>query len=387
MGEKVDAIIVKFLMNTASLEEVESLTDWLKKPGNNEYFKNFIKTNYAIDMNLKQYDSINAKKDFLHKIKQEKSIFYRYRLNKILEYAAVAVISLSLLYLFKGDVFNNYKETSTTKVVNETTILPGTDKAILTLEDGSTVALEKGNNLRTSNAKSNGEQIVYRAEEHVSTETVHNYLTIPRGGEFFVVLSDGTEVWLNSESQLKYPVSFKKGTPRQVELIYGEAYFSVSPSKAHNGSKFKVLNQSQVIEVMGTEFNIKAYKDETNVYTSLVEGKVTVDNGDSILELSPDQQSNLNLETNRMSVAKVDIKSEISWKNGIFSFMNLPLKEIMKVISRWYDVDVIFENKALETVEFVGVLSKRQSITQILSIIKSTSINNYEIKNKTIILK
>ena len=92
-------------------------------------------------------------------------------------------------------------------------------------------------------------------------------------------MSDGTQVWLNSESQLKYPVNFIKGQTRQVELVYGEAYFDVSPSVEHNGAKFKVFNQSQEVEVLGTEFNVKAYKDETNIYTTLVEGRVVIDNG------------------------------------------------------------------------------------------------------------
>ncbi|PXX30603.1 FecR family protein [Arenibacter sp. ARW7G5Y1] len=386
MSQKMDTIIVKFLMNTADVDEIEMLTEWLKKAENKQYFKDYIKTNYAINYNLKNYNSKNFKKDFLRKIKLNKSIYVRYKFHKILEYAAVAVLVFGLAYIFEGSLFSN-SDTTTPSIVNTNTILPGTDKATLTLEDGSVVELEKGSTLKTTNANSNGEQIVYKGGEHNSLETVYNYLTVPRGGEFFVILADGTEVWLNSESQLKYPVNFNKGSTRLVELIYGEAYFSVSPSTANNGTKFKVLNHSQEIEVLGTEFNIKAYADETNVYTSVVEGKVTVNNGDSIQELNPNQQSILNIETNRMTVGTVDIKSEISWKNGIFSFMDLPLKDIMKVISRWYDVEVIFENKALESVEFVGVLSKRQSITQILSIIKSTSINNYEIKNKTIILK
>ena len=200
-------------------------------------------------------------------------------------------------------------------------------------------------------------------------------------------MSDGTEVWLNSETQLKYPVNFVKGQTREVELVYGEAYFDVSPSTEHGGSKFRVMNNAQEVEVLGTEFNIKAYRDDTNVYTTLVEGKVVVGNGDLEQYLTPNQQSNINLENNSIKVTVVDVDVETSWKNGIFSFKGMPLKNIMKVISRWYDVDVVFENKELESIKFKGVLDKYQSVEEILNIMTSSTINNYEIKDKTIILR
>ena len=273
-------------------------------------------------------------------------------------------------------------------MVNE--IQHGTDKAVLTLEDGTQIPLEKGNNVQTKNATSNGEGIVYendKNDENENFELVFNNLTVPRGGQFFINLSDGTKVWLNSESKLKYPVNFIKGQTREVELVYGEAYFEVSPSTNHNGAQFKVLNAVQKVEVIGTEFNIKAYKDETNVYTTLVEGKVAIDYDGKRKNLTPGLQSNVDEISKTISIGKVDVKSVVSWKNGIFSFIDMPLKDIMKVISRWYDVEVIFENKKLESVEFIGVLEKNQSIDEVLSIIKSTSLNNYVIDNKTIILK
>ena len=224
------------------------------------------------------------------------------------------------------------------------------------------------------NAKSNASVIKY------------NYLTIPRGGQFFIKLSDGTQVSLNSESQLKYPVHFIEGETREVELVYGEAYFDVSPSTNHKGAKFKVLNNTQEIEVLGTEFNIKAYQDEVNIYTTLVEGKVAINTPNLKQLLIPNQQSILDTQNNTLSVITVDVLEAISWKEGVFSFVDKPLKDIMKVLSRWYDVDIIFDNKELESAEFIGTLNKNQSIDEVLSIMKSFSLNNYEIKGDTIIL-
>ena len=307
-------------------------------------------------------------------------------LNLILKVAASIILLLGIAYFYQQGFFND-ETTPTPVIVDTNTIVPGIDKATLTLEDGSVIELDKGNTYQAQNVNSNGEQIVYANTAQNIAEIKYNYLTIPRGGQFFIILSDGTKVWLNSESQLKYPVSFIKGQTRQVELVYGEAYFDVSPSTEHHGDKFKVVNQAQEIEVLGTEFNVKAYKDETNVYTTLVEGSVVIDNGIAKHNLSPSQQSNLNTQNNNISIAVVDVEPEISWKNGVFSFKEKSLKEIMKVISRWYDVDVVFENKDLEALKFKGILDKQQGIERILSIMKSTTINNYEIKDKTIILK
>lgn len=225
----------------------------------------------------------------------------------------------------------------------------GSDKAVLTLENGSNIELEKA--FKTNSINSNGEQLVYNKTN--PSKITYNYLTIPRGGEYFVKLSDGTKVWLNSESQLKFPVAFIEGQTREVTLVYGEAYFAVSPSTSHTGAKFRVVNQEQEVEVLGTEFNLKAYyKDETNIYSTLVEGKVVVSNAvnNSAQNLLPNQQSILNTKNNNVQVSRVDVNAEVSWQNGLFSFKGKILRDIMKVISRWYDVDVVFINKSLESI-------------------------------------
>ncbi|MDD7885419.1 FecR family protein [Flavivirga sp. 57AJ16] len=298
--------------------------------------------------------------------------------------SVVLLVSISIAF-----VFNNINETPSFEapIIVNNNIEVGTNKATLTLEDGSAVTLEKGTDYQTANITSNGEEIIYRNNQKAVTNN-YNTLTIPRGGQFYILLSDGTKVWLNSESQLKYPVAFKDGETRQVELVYGEAYFDVSPSTDHKGAKFKVLNQSQEVEVLGTEFNIKAYKDEANVYTTLVEGKVAVSTADKNQILVPNQQSNLNLETHTISLAMVDVYNETTWKDGIFSFENKSLKDILKVLSRWYDMDVVIENMVQTEERFIGTFNKSNSIEDILIAIKSTNfINNYEINDKTLTIK
>ena len=386
MNKSIENKLVKYLMDAANIDDLEVLAKWLKDDQNKQIFDNYIRTNYAMDINTNGFDTENAKKEYLRKIRQDKKQIQKLEFYKVFKYAAAAVIVFGLGYFFQQDSFNTPIEE--TPIIVSTTIEPGTDKATLTLEDGSQLVLEKGESFQTQSANSNGEEIIYDAGKQNSSEVVYNYLTIPRGGQFHVVLSDGTEVWLNSESQLKYPVAFIEGETRQVELVYGEAYFDVSPSTEHNGAKFKVVNQAQEVEVLGTEFNVKAYKDEVYIYTTLVEGKVAVNFDSKTQDLLPSEQSNYNPITKDLVITEVDVYNEISWKDGVFSFERKPLKEIMKVLSRWYDMEVVFENKSLEDVRFFGVLGKDQKIEEILETIKKFKIiEEYEIKAKTIILK
>jgi ferric-dicitrate binding protein FerR (iron transport regulator) len=183
-------------------------------------------------------------------------------------------------------------------------------------------------------------------------------------------------------------VSFTDGESRRVELVYGEAYFEVSPSTENRGSDFKVHHDQQEVQVLGTAFNIKAYKDETHIYTTLAEGNVAVNFNGKTQLLSPGEQSVLDGNTNNITINKVNVNIETAWKEGIFNFIQgKSLKEIMAVLSRWYDFDVVFENESLESVRFKGILGKNQNVEEILSAIKSTSINNYEINNKTVTIK
>ena len=388
-SNKIEKIIVKYLSNQATFAELDALDSWMKNPENEKLFQSFIRTNYAIDYNLKKFNAANIKLMLSQEIAKEKKVFRLKKIRQRILYGAAASLVIGLLAT--GFFLNSNKFTPPgveSSVVVNTPIEVGTDKATLTLEDGTVVTLQKGNNYQTKTTQSNGEEIVYKAGNRMASKTAYNYLTIPRGGQFHLVLSDGTKVWLNSETQLKYPVAFTDGVTRQIELVYGEAYFEVSPSTKHKGAKFKVLNQSQEVEVLGTHFNIKAYKDETNVLTTLVEGKVAVSSQGKKQILNPSEQANLNLQNKTIAVTEVDAYNEISWKDGVFSFRKKPLGEIMKVLSRWYDIEVQFENQDSKNARFNGVLGKEQKIEDILKRIKKFKvIKDFEIKNKKVTLK
>jgi transmembrane sensor len=356
---------------------------------------------------LNYYESFQTDKDWDETLgsKEELEFRMRNRLQNAIQSEETPIISIKPFYTktaFKLTVMaaSLLLLISISLIINKTNplkietpqvahkeILIGSDKATLTLEDGSVIALEKGKSYTKGNASSNGEKLVYNSNGK-SAAIANNLLTIPRGGQFFVQLADSTKVWLNSESQLKYPVAFVDGETRQVELVYGEAYFEVSPSTKHKGSRFKVKTENQNVEVIGTEFNIKAYRDESAIYTTLVKGVVAVSNTSKKQILTPNQQSKITEYNGNINVSEVDVYNEISWRKGLFVFKGMPLKDIARVLSRWYDVDIVFADPALGNVKFNGVLNKNQKLEDILTTIKNINfINAYEKKDNKIIIK
>ena len=383
MKNNIEVLIAKYCSDKLSNDEMKILMKWIESGKNKKVFKEYINLNYTIEeLKNENFDDLilwnNIESEI--RISKNKYTYWKYAV------AASLLLTMALTFL----LIKNYgdENAKTIKTVSENySIKPGRDKATLTLGNGSIIPLEKGANYQSKNSHSNGQEIVYKKDEKI-VQIEYNYLTIPRGGQFHIVLSDKTKVWLNSESQLKYPVSFMKGKVRQVELVYGEAYFDVSPSSKNNGTKFKVLNESQEVEVLGTEFNVKAYKDETKIFTTLIEGKVVVNSLGQNHNLIPNQQSTLNINTGKITIENVDVYNEISWKNGVFSFEEESLEEIMKVLSRWYDMEVVFQNDKVKNTEFFGVLRKDQDIEKILLTIKDYGIiKDYKLENNILILE
>lgn len=388
----MNPFIYKFLNRTLSEDEWPEFLEWLNEPKNKATFQKYVRVDYYIN---KSFEDKNIEQDY--KAIAEKLAISppktKVRSLKHFYYVA-ASITVLLGIVFALQKFSPDNTIAPVDVVINN-IKTGTYKATLTMEDGSELILENGIDYKTTNASSDGKHISYLSDEQIGEtlkplqkQIAYNTLTIPRGGQFQIILEDGTIVWLNSESQLKYPVNFISGEPRSVELVYGEAYFKVSPSNEHKGSHFKVITSVQEVEVLGTEFNVKAYLDEINIYTTLAEGKVIINYQGLTEALVPGQQSILNVNTNVLSTAIVNIDNVTSWRQGVFNFKRMPLKDIMIVLSRWYNMDVVFEDKELESKRFIGALKKDQSIESILSSIQSTGIiNTYEIHDKTVIIK
>ncbi|MDD7886926.1 FecR family protein [Flavivirga sp. 57AJ16] len=377
-------IILKYLIGNISNKELESLILWLQKSKNQDVFKQIVRENYNLDIKLRSIDSNTGWLKVKPKLKDKSGLFF----SRTIKYAAAACLIGILVtgYVFKDNLFSTPQ--SKTPIIVNNNIEHGTDKAILTLDTGEIITLEKDRAYQIPNATSNGKEIVYGEGEKQDKQVVYNTLTVPRGGQFKITIADGTQVWLNSESQIKYPVSFTEGETRQVELVYGEAYFDVVSSAEYKGSDFKVYNNNQEIKVLGTEFNIKAYKDESYIYTTLVEGKITINTVNQNQILIPNQQAILNTKDDGLLVQTVNATTETLWRQGIFSFRGKPLGDIMKVISRWYDVNVVFEDKNMKDFIFVGVLNKDQNIVDLMDAVRNSSfISTYMIDGKTIIIK
>lgn len=378
LRENIKNIISNYLNNQASEEEVDQLLLWIEDADNLKEFNEYLMVNHYLNSSFNEFNALKAyNKSTSKEKKKKKYTFFKYAV------AASVVMLISLSVVFTK---NNTIEETPLPIVAESMVVIGTDKAILTLENGESVSLEKGANYSNSNIKSNGEELVYAAKKG-KTKLVYNYLSVPRGGQFVIKLSDGTKVWMNSESKIKYPKSFIEGESRKVELLYGEAYFDVSPSTSHKGANFKVVTGAQEVVVLGTEFNVKAYKGEEAIYTTLVEGSVLVGKNSEKLKIKPGEQSVVNSVDNNIKVKKINTALETSWRQGLFVFDKKSLAEMMNVLSRCYDVDVVFEDESKKKIVFTGFLKRKDSVNQLLESLKKTGEFDYKIKNNTIIIK
>jgi len=258
-------------------------------------------------------------------------------------------------------------------------VKPGRNKAILTLADGSVIDLDNAKTgqiamqngivvRKTANGKL--EYIIKDAAGNTNQTISNNLISTPRGGEYQVTLPDGTKVWLNAASTLKYPSSFAKNE-RRVSL-QGEAYFEVSKDK---NRPFRVVTNQQTVEVLGTHFNINAYNDESVVKTTLLEGAVNVSNGANSLKLKPGQQALFNLADAKLRInPDVDVDKEMAWKNDLFAFDNDDLKTIMRQISRWYDLDVVYQGKITDE-KYVGEIPRNSNLSEVFKILELNHVH------------
>src|SRR5690606_22892486 len=279
----------------------------------------------------------------------------------------------------------NQTEFSRQEILVKNDLTPGGNRATLTLADGRIVALDKSSNgliaesERMKVNKTADGLIVYnltKSSQSKGKSPRYNVITTPRGGQFQIILSDGTKVWLNAASTLRYPENFESDR-RNVELL-GEAYFEVSNQKSDLGktTPFLVHTALQTVEVLGTHFNINSYQDEGVEKTSLLEGsvKVTINSSESkkAVVLKPNQQSTLNGLT--LDVSAIDSDEIVAWKNGYFSFEGANIEEVMRQLSRWYDVDIVYEGNIPEG-KFTGKVYRNMNLSKVLDILYYAKVN------------
>ncbi|SMC87343.1 FecR family protein [Pedobacter nyackensis] len=308
-----------------------------------------------------------------------------YSIARYMSAAAVLIIVGVAAYLFLNK--SDRKEQSLAAK-----IVPGTNTATLTLGDGRKINLSDAENgalveqTGIQITKSADGQLLYKVEgteEGVDQSKIsYNTVETPKGGQYQIILPDGTKVWLNAASSLKFPLSFASSVDRKVELN-GEAYFEVRKDKSH---PFKVINEGQEVEVLGTHFNINGYKDEGAIKTTLLEGSVKVSstygvNSEEVIIRSGEQAV---LTKRGIEVVKKDIEQVVDWKNGDFIFQQESLKDVMSKIGRWYNVKVVYDQDVNQKLTFSGQMSRSNSIFEILKSLESTDEIKFEIKESTI---
>lgn len=263
---------------------------------------------------------------------------------------------------------------------------PGGNRATLTLGDGSVIELDSalngalGSQGNTRVIKLAGAQLAYDngdAGEHAVF--YYNTVNTPRGGQYQVILADGTRVWLNAASSLRYPTSFS-GNERRVELT-GEAYFDVAKDAT---KPFVVAVNKMEVEVLGTAFNVMAYASEKTVNTSLLRGAVRVRNGETSSLLKPGQQAQLHKDGKLKVIDLPFIEDVAAWKDGLFLFNNDNLEAVMRRISRWYDVEVAFTSEKVKDQTFTGQVPRQEKLSEVLKMLELTGAVHFSIENRKV---
>lgn len=364
-------LIRRYVNNTASEKELQSLFAMISKDEINAFIE--------ADMD-REIESMNQNSE-LEKFSR-KTPWYKYIA------ASFIFISLSAATIYFISENSDKNETS---AISKKAIVPGGNIAYLTLTNGKRIALtDMANGTVVKEAgvqitKTSDGQLVYKVLAVDPKEGDNHYNTIetPKGGQFQILLPDGSKVWLNASSSLKYRPSFAVLKERIVELT-GEAYFEVHKDKH---KPFIVKNAKQAVEVLGTHFNINAYTDEPEVKTTLIEGAVRVAViKDDIVSgnyklLKPGEQSLLT--GSEIKVKDVDTEESIAWKNGQFMFSSESIKEIMRKISRWYNVEVDYRANVSE-MKFTGTISRYSNVSQVLQMLEMTNKIHFKIKGRRI---
>lgn len=388
-SERLATLIDKYLNNTASPEEEQELTAWYQAANQQE-------VQWPV---ADEQEATALKAKLLNRLQQAMypepatipSIPF-YRKMKWQAAAAILLLISAGAWLW----FSRSPQTNPV-VVNKTNtavpIVPGGNKAILTLADGSTIILDSAANGMLSQQgatqilKTGNGRLAYSPSAGASQgETAYNTVSTPRGGQYEIILPDGSHAWLNAASSLRFPAAFS-GKERIVELT-GEAYFEVAKNPSQ---PFRVLispttgTGGATVEVLGTHFNINAYHDEANIKTTLLEGSVKIEAGGQTSDfrpqtstiLKPGQQATVSHQSQKshsIPVQTVDTEEAIAWKNGKFQFNQADIRTVMRQIARWYDVEVVYEGK-VSAEKFEGEIPRNSTLEEVFKILEISAVH------------
>jgi transmembrane sensor len=382
----------RLLNDRLSREDIESLIQWLGSEEASPESKELVLGQLKKAVNPAELSpDILARLEarlplILSENKQSSPIISIFR-KKWLRYAAAIVILLGTGLYFLATPKQTIQEKPAIAKLPVADIEPGKQGAVLTLVDGSKMVLDSlGNGIvATQNGTKvllqNG-QLVYEAGNPAEAIVGYNTMATPKGRQFQLSLPDGSKVWLNAASSIKYPTIFT-GNERKVEVT-GEAYFEVVKNPS---SPFRVkINEETEIEVLGTHFNVNSYKNEESINTTLLEGSVLVKNGTGKLVLKQGQQARVAENEKIKLVEDVDVEKVMAWKNGVFNFQDATLEEVMRQLERWYDIEIVYE-KNIPKLEFYGKMGKDLSLQTVLRGLEKSNVHfRIEEGNRLVVL-
>ncbi len=382
----IKQLFEKYLHNNITKEELTELRQLV----NNE--SSFTELDEVIDLLLRE--QYQGKHQELDKQKMFTEILEKSgvktssatSINIWYKYAAAIIITLGVVVLFYyGNIINKPRATQSFVTVTSDQIKPGSNVATLTLSNGKVIVLDTVNNGKIathdqSNAiKLDAGSLAYNIDDsEVKGDLIYNMISTPRGGQYHIILSDGSKVWLNSASSLYFPAIFP-GNSREI-TITGEAYFEIAKD---NKRPFTVRANGVTTEVLGTIFNINAYQDEPVIKTTLVEGKIRVNDDYSTTVMTPGQK--VTLKNKSHFVENANVSHEIAWKNGFFEFYNTPIESVMRQLSRWYNFEVVYKGKIDKL--FHATIPRDASISQVLRVLEHTDAVHFEVNDNTVTIK
>lgn len=391
--QQLSKLFERYLSNRCTDAEIELLLYYFQKTENDDVLKDLVakalhaEVEEGFELSEDVIQAFEQTDIFLSSVIADESNTAKRGVIRYLHYGIAAAILLVCsfgLYLYL------YKASSTAeRNIQFVDVVPATDKAILTLTDGRKVVLD-GNTDETllqdggiTITRTADGQLIYTSQAASANSTAYNEIATPRGGQYQIILPDGSKVWLNAASKLKYPIQFSK-EKREVELE-GEAYFEVRSRGIMGESKvedtripFIVRTKHQKIEVLGTHFNVSAYADEMLTKTTLTEGSVRVAPTAIYIQNSADYQPFTILKPGQQASStggnidrrEVDVENEISWKNGEFAFINTPLADILRDIGRWYDVEI--DMSTVPQTKYTVFISRKVPLSSVLRMLEKT---------------
>ena len=392
--DRIPKLIAGYLRGELTSSEQKELDDWInKKEANKIFFAESINEKLLAEelRHFNKKDKTPILDNTLQNIDPGTKTINKGRLVQMKRYmaAAACLVAIAATAIYIVNRVSNKKDISITSTnhTKNNDVQPGTEKAVLTLADGTKITIDNTANGaitqqgNTVVMKEDG-LLAYNVDQNrPQTEILYNILTTARGEEFkSLVLADGTKVWLNSVSSIRFPAAFI-GKERNVEIT-GEAYFEV----AHDAARpFTVLVNGMEIQVLGTHFNVNAYADEGTITTTLLEGKVKVSKNSGAVLLKPGQQAQLTNQDQLKLVENADIDAAVAWKNGMFSFNASNITTVMQQITRWYDVDVVYAGNIKET--FFLKVNRNTNVSNVFKILETTGGVHFEIDGKKITVK